>query len=167
MTTNPFGGYGSAGQRNQYLADSVLSAPPARLLTMLYDRLLLDLGRAEAAQQSANWAVASENLLHAQAIVAELSSSLKVDAWDGASGLLGVYNYVSTALANANIQRDPTLTREAIGLLEPLRQSWHEAAGAAPAPAPAATVPAAAVAGPAAGAWDVRPGTAGGNLGIG
>jgi hypothetical protein len=40
-------GYANAGQRNQYLADSVLSAPPARLLTMLYDRLLLDLARAE------------------------------------------------------------------------------------------------------------------------
>ena len=96
----------NAAQRNQYLADSVLSAPPARLLTMLYDRLLLDLGRAEAAQQAANWTVASENLLHAQAIIAELSSSLKVDAWDGADGLLGVYNYASTALINANIQRD-------------------------------------------------------------
>lgn len=179
MTTTSFGGYGigfgNGAQRNQYLADSVLSAPPARLLTMLYDRLLLDLGRAEAAQQSANWAVASENLLHAQAIVAELSSSLNVDAWDGASGLLGIYNYVSTALINANIQRDAAHTREAIDLLEPLRQTWHEAAappaaGMADAFATAAPTPfaAAAPAGyPAAGAWNTRPGTSGGSLGFG
>jgi flagellar protein FliS len=180
MTTTSFGGYGNAGQRNQYLADSVLSAPPARLLTMLYDRLLLDLGRAETAQQTANWAVASENLLHAQAIVAELSSSLKVDAWDGASGLLGVYNYVSTALINANIQRDVTLTREAIELLEPLRQTWHEAAVAIPAPAPAtpsgafataaaptAFAAAAPAAFPATGAWNTQPGISGGSLGFG
>ena len=167
MTTTSFGGYGNAGQRNQYLADSVLSAPPARLLTMLYDRLLLDLARAETAQQSANWAVASENLLHAQAILTELSSSLNVDAWDGASGLLGIYNYASTALINANIQRDAGLTREAIDLLEPLRQTWHEAATAIPAaPAPAA-VPAAATAGtPSSSAWNTQPGT-GGTLGIG
>ena len=104
---------------------------------MLYDRLLLDLGRAETAQQSANWPVASENLLHGQAIIAELISSLKTDAWDGADGLLGLYNYAFTALVNANIQRDPALTREAIELLEPLRQAWHEAAAAIPAPAPA------------------------------
>ena len=103
---------------------------------MLYDRLLLDLGRAETAQQGANWPVASENLLHAQAIVAELMSSLKTDAWDGADGLLGVYNYAFTALVNANIQRDPALTREAIDLLEPLRQAWHEAAAAIPAAGP-------------------------------
>ena len=41
MTPTSFGGgYGNAGQRNQYLADSVLSAPPARLLTMLYLSLI-------------------------------------------------------------------------------------------------------------------------------
>jgi flagellar protein FliS len=170
MPTFGSGGYGTAGQRNQYLADSVLSAPPARLLTMLYDRLLLDLGRAESAQQASNWAVANENLLHAQAIVTELSSSLKTDAWDGADSLLGVYNYVSTALVNANIQRDAALTREAIELLEPLRQAWHEAAAAAPAPAPAGA-PAFAAAAPvgfaSAGAWNTQPGTGGGSLGFG
>jgi flagellar protein FliS len=134
MTTTSFG-YANAGLRNQYLADSVLSAPPARLLTMLYDRLLLDLARAETAQQAANWPVASENLLHAQAILTELSSSLNVDAWDGANSLLGIYNYASTALINANIQRDAGLTREAVDLLEPLRQTWHEAAASIPAAA--------------------------------
>lgn len=169
MTTTSFGsGFDSAAQRNQYLADSVLSAPPARLLTLLYDRLLLDLGRAESAQRSANWPVASENLLHAQAIIAELVSSLKTDAWDGANGLLGLYNYAFTALINANIQRDPALTREAIELLEPLRQTWHEAAAAVPAPAAPAAFPAAAPAGfPAAGAWNTQPGTGGGSLGFG
>lgn len=176
MTTTFGSGYGSAAQRNQYLADSVLSAPPARLLTMLYDRLLLDLGRAENAQQTANWPVASENLLHGQAIIAELISSLKTDAWDGADGLLGLYNYAFTALVNANIQRDPALTREAIELLEPLRQAWHDAAAAVPAPsaAPASAaygaspvVPTAPAGFSSAGAWNTQPGTGGGSLGFG
>ncbi|KRE76335.1 flagellar export chaperone FliS [Arthrobacter sp. Soil763] len=172
MTSTPFGyggGLGGAAQRNQYLADSVLSAPPARLLTMLYDRLLLDLGRAETAQQTGNWPVASENLLHGQAIIAELISSLKTDAWDGADGLLGLYNYAFTALVNANIQRDAALTREAIELLEPLRQAWHEAAASIPVapatqPAPAAA-PASAFA--AAGAWNAQTGAGSGSLGFG
>lgn len=181
MASTPFGGgygygsgggFGGAAQRNQYLADSVLSAPPARLLTMLYDRLLLDLGRAETAQQAANWPVASENLLHGQAIIAELISSLKTDAWDGADGLLGLYNYAFTALVNANIQRDAALTREAIELLEPLRQAWHEAAAAIPAAQPVAqpaSAPAAPAATPfaAAGAWTTQSGAAGGSLGFG
>lgn len=169
MTTTSFG---SSAQKNQYLADSVLSAPPARLLTMLYDRLLVDLGRAEAAQQAENWPVASENLLHAQAIISELSSSLKLGTWDGADGLLGLYNYTYNALVNANIQRNALLTREAIELLEPLRQAWHEAAAAIPAPPTAATArpafAAAAPAGfPATGAWNTQPGTGGGSLGFG
>jgi flagellar protein FliS len=133
MSTTSFG-YGNAAQRNQYLADSVLSAPPARLLTMLYDRLLVDLARAEVDQNAGHWATASVHLLHAQAILNELSTSLNTDAWDGANSLLGIYNYASTALVNANIQRDAGLTREAINLLEPLRQTWHEAAAAVPSP---------------------------------
>ena len=119
----------ASAQRSQYNRDAVLSASPVRLLTMLYDRLLVDLGRAEAAQDSENWTVASENLLHAQAIIGELSSTLVVDAWDGGEGLMALYTYVSTALINANIHRDIQLTREGIALLEPLRQTWHEAAG--------------------------------------
>jgi flagellar protein FliS len=134
------GTQGLEALRNQYNRDAVLSATPARLVTMLYDRLMLDLSRAERAQESQNWAVASENLVHAQAIVAELSSSLKLDAWDGAKGLFELYTFVSTALVEANIRRDPERTRSCITLLEPLRDAWHQAAGElAPAAPVAAT----------------------------
>jgi flagellar protein FliS len=126
---------GTYAQRSQYNRDAILSATPVRLLTMLYDRLLLDLGRAEVAQLDGRWPAASENLVHAQAIVAELMSTLKVEAWDGGEGLFALYTYVSTALINANIQRDVALTRECVTLLEPLRQAWHEAAALLPASA--------------------------------
>jgi flagellar secretion chaperone FliS len=118
-----------SAKRSQYNREAILSATPIRLLTMLYDRLLLDLNRAEAAQDSQDWQVASENLLHAQAIVAELTSSLNADAWDGGQGLLGLYLYVSNALIAANVRRDVARTRESIALLEPLRTAWYEAAG--------------------------------------
>ncbi len=120
-------------QRRQYLRDSVLSATPARLLTMLYDRLLLDLARAEQAQAAENWQAASAQLLHAQEIIAELSSSLKKDIWDGAENLFGLYTYVSNALMAANMHRDIKATRECIALLEPLREAWHEASASLPA----------------------------------
>ena len=132
------GAPGLEALRNQYNRDAILSATPARLLTMLYDRLLLDLSRAERAQQSQNWAVASENLIHAQAIVAELSSSLNLDAWEGAKGLFELYSFVSTTLVEANIRRDAERTRSCITLLEPLRDAWHQAAGEL-APAQAVT----------------------------
>lgn len=118
----------AAASRSQYLKEQVLSATPARLLTMLYDRLLLDLKRAEAAQEAQDWAAASGQLVHAQAIISELASSLKRDMWDGAESLFAIYTYVSNALVNANVHRDVKLTREAIAHMEPLRETWHEAA---------------------------------------
>lgn len=105
-----------------------MSATPARLLTMLYDRLLLDLHRAEEAQAKEDWAAANTQLVHAQAIITELQVSLNRNIWSGAEGLFAVYTYVANALVNANINRDAKLTREAIEMMEPLRQTWHEAA---------------------------------------
>lgn len=128
---------GLDARRAEYNREAILSASPARLLTMLYDRLLLDLGRAEVAQEIEDWAGASQQLLHAQSIVSELSGSLKIDSWDGADGLLGVYNFVSTALIYANTHRDVASTRVCIELLEPLRSTWHEAAEQLPAAAAA------------------------------
>jgi flagellar protein FliS len=127
---------------NAYQREAILSASPARLLVMLYDRLLLDLARAESGQSAQDWDTARKNLLHAQDILAELAGSLDVGAWDGAESLLGIYNYAGTALTNANIHRNIELTRECIALLEPLRQSWHEAATqpVAPAAGPAGNI---------------------------
>jgi flagellar protein FliS len=118
-----------SAQRSQYGNDAILSASPVRLLTMLYDRLLLDLERAAGAHGTQDWNTFSANLLHAQAIVAELRSSLKVELWDGGDGLLALYNYCATELVLANVRRDEAKVRENIELLEPLRQAWHEAAG--------------------------------------
>lgn len=118
---------GLDARRAQYNRDAILAASPARLLTMLYDRLLLDLSRAEIAQEIEDWETARDQLLHAQDIVSELTSSLKLDTWDGAHGLLGIYTFVSNALIYANTHRDVASTRVCMTLLEPLRQSWAEA----------------------------------------
>lgn len=124
----------AADARQQYARDAILSASPARLLTMLYDRLLLDLRRGEAAQEAGDWERAGSQLLHAQEIIAELSATLRPDVWDGAEGLLGLYEYVRMALVSANIHRDVARTREAITLLAPLQEAWHAAAALQDAP---------------------------------
>jgi flagellar protein FliS len=113
---------------NDFLRESVLSATPAQLVTMLYDRLLLDLARAEAAQVSADWPTASTDLLHAQDIVAELSSSLDVGAWKGGPDLLAIYSYLTKQLIAANVGHDVERTRECANLLGPLRWAWLAAA---------------------------------------
>ena len=113
---------------DEYQRTAIMSATPAQLLTMLYDRLLLDLHRAEAAQTSGDWPAATAQLLHAQDIVVELQRSLDLETWDGARRLMAIYDYVFQALVSANIGRDVELTRECTRRLEPLRLAWHEAA---------------------------------------
>lgn len=114
--------------RAQYNQDAILSASPSRLLTMLFDRLMLDLQRAEAAQSEQDWNRASTHLLHAQDIVAELAGSLDVERWDGGQNLLAVYLFASTKLVSANLDHSIERTREVAQIMEPLRQAWHEAA---------------------------------------
>ena len=111
----------------RYRADAILSASPERLLTMLYDRLVLDLERGEGAQRAGDWQEANVQLQHAQAIVAELNGSL-TDEWDGSAGLRAIYTFVTTTLIGANVGRDPERTRTCRELIAPLRDAWHEAA---------------------------------------
>ncbi|WP_217184129.1 flagellar export chaperone FliS [Streptomyces sp. AC495_CC817] len=118
--------------KQQYLEQQVASASPARLLTLLYDRLLVDIDRAAAAQEASDWTAAAGHLTHAQQIVAELASSL-TDAWDGAAELRSIYTYLTGRLIAANISRDREATGECRELVAPLRDAWHQAATASSA----------------------------------
>ena len=73
--------------RAAYMDASVATATPARLLVMLYERLVLDVRKGMAAQQHGDHAEAHTQLLHAQDIVLELRATLVVDAWEGGPGL--------------------------------------------------------------------------------
>jgi flagellar secretion chaperone FliS len=114
--------------RERYLNDSVATASPAKLLLMLYDRLVVDLNRGEQALLAGDRPEANTHLLHAQDIVTELHVSLDLDAWDGAAGLASLYVFVGTELVNANIRGDAAKVASVRGLMEPLRDTWREAA---------------------------------------
>lgn len=117
-----------AAQRSRFVDNSITTASPARLLIMLYDRLVLDLVRAETAQESGDRTAASSQLLHAQDIVLELVASLRVEEWDGAAGLLSVYGFIHSELVRANIEGDSLATRACRFLVEPLAEAWRTAA---------------------------------------
>jgi flagellar protein FliS len=114
--------------RNRYLADAVATAGPAKLLTMLYDRLLLDLDRAEAAQRSGDRVEATQQLAHAQEIVAEFIANLNVGVWDGGDRLLSVYTYLLSELIGASMAVDADRTAACRGVVAPLADAWREAA---------------------------------------
>ena len=123
--------------RNRYLADSINTASPGRLLVMLYDRLVLDLAQGEQAIRTGNRGDASERLNHAQEIILELRTTLVLDDWSGAAGLASLYGWLLTELIQANIKLDATKVVACRAIVEPLRDTWREAvalASATPAP---------------------------------
>jgi len=112
----------------RYLAEVVATASPARLLVMLYDRLLLDIVQGRDALRQGHRIEADKHLRHAQDIVFELRSSLRVDQWDGASRLASIYSWLLKELIQANVDRDADKAEECRKLVEPLREAWHGAA---------------------------------------
>lgn len=132
-------------RRAQFLNDTVLSASPARLLTMLYDRLVLDIDRAGRAQSGGDHVEANTHLTHAQDIVSELYVTLDETAWSGGPGLKALYTHLLSELISANLTHDAERTRACRDLVGPLRDAWHEAAASlAPAPVSHAGTPVAA-----------------------
>jgi flagellar protein FliS len=114
--------------RSAYTTNSVATASPARLLMMLYDRLVRDLMLAEQAIDGGQGHTAHEALLHAQQILLELDAMLDKTAWDGAQGLSDLYDFAYRELVAANVAKDAPRIAACRGLIEPLRDAWREAA---------------------------------------
>lgn len=118
----------SPALRSRYLTDSVSTASPARLLVMLYDRLVLDLAHAETALRDGDREAASARVQHAQEIILELRASLDLTVWEGAANLAAIYDFLLTELIGANVAGDAGRIAVAKGLVEPLAEAWREAA---------------------------------------
>lgn len=114
--------------QQRYLGESVTTASPARLVTMLYDRLLRDLLVAEAALASGDNAAANGQLIHAQEIIWELLAGLDATAWSGGPALASLYQFLISELLAANVAKDAPRVVACRGLVEPLRDAWHQAA---------------------------------------
>jgi flagellar protein FliS len=114
--------------RERYLRDSISTASPAKLLILLYDRLIVDLVQGEESLRTGEREKANDRLNHAQEIVLELRASLDVEAWSGAPGLANLYGWLLTELIGANIARDADRVAACRALVEPIRDAWTEAA---------------------------------------
>ena len=117
----------SPALRDRYLADSVTTASPGKLLVMLYDRLVMDLVQGEEAVRAGDRERSADRLTHAQEIILELRTTLDLDAWSGAPGLANLYGFLLTELIGANIGRDADRIAACRALIEPLRDAWREA----------------------------------------
>jgi flagellar protein FliS len=114
--------------RSQYVAAAVATVGPARLLTMLYERMLLDVDRAVTCLRAGERVDGTQHLAHAQEIVAELMVSLQVEAWEGGPQLMSIYRYLLTELIEASVKGDADRAVACRDLILPLAEAWQDAA---------------------------------------
>jgi flagellar protein FliS len=126
VSANPYGTTGTA--RNRYVGDSVATASPARLVTMLYDRLVRDLLAGQAALERKDFSETSSQLIHAQDILWELLAGLDTTKWAGGPALASLYQFLIKELVSANMGKDVEKVASCRKLIEPLRDAWHQAA---------------------------------------
>lgn len=114
--------------RTTYMESSIQTADPSRLLVMLCDRLVLDVQRGLAAQQDGDRQVAHDQLIHAQAIVSELRTSLKPEGFVGGVELAALYDHIYLQLVAANIHQDQEATAHCLSLVTTIADTWRQAA---------------------------------------
>lgn len=103
------------------------TSSPGQLVVLLYEALLRDLQRAEVALHDADFETANDQLVHAQAIVLELSASLDRSYGEIPEQLGALYGYAFRRLIDANVQKDAAAVAEVAALVLPLRDAWLEA----------------------------------------
>jgi flagellar protein FliS len=117
----------TTAQRNRYAATAHATASPQTLLVLLYDRLVLDLQRAEQGQRDGDLPPANRQLQHAQDIVIALTSALDVEAWSGGQKLKALYSWLLTEMVQSNVTKDAARTAGCRAVVEPLRDAWRQA----------------------------------------
>jgi flagellar protein FliS len=118
--------YGAA--RARYADETAQTVSPARLLTMLYDRLVQDILAAEQAMEKGDIEATGERLGRAQEILLELRASLDTSVWAEGEALGSLYLWMVGELMQARLRKAPERIRLVRELVEPLRDAWRAAA---------------------------------------
>ena len=103
------------------------TASPAQLIVMLYAGCIRFTALGKTAIEQKDFTTSRENLVKAQAIIAELMGSLNLSIGDLATNLMRLYDYMYRRLIDANIRRDAEAAAEVEGLLRGLLPAWEEA----------------------------------------
>ncbi|WP_428389176.1 flagellar export chaperone FliS [Mucisphaera sp.] len=111
---------------NPYLRTKVMTASKDELRLMLYDGCVRFCHQAKAGIEAKNFEQSYENLVKAQKIVLELSTSLNREAApDICDKLTALYNYVFKLLVDASMNRDAAKIDEAVRLVTYERETWQ------------------------------------------
>ena len=118
-----------------YTESSVLTAPPERLVVMLYDGAGRFLARAAAAIRDGDAGLAGEQIGRANAILDELLATLDREQGGAvAERLESIYLFCERTLVEAQLQRDPAKVDRVATMLAELREAWAAIAENPPPP---------------------------------
>ena len=114
-----------------YRTQEIMTASPARLVAMLYDRAISSLYEAieaiKAGEIERRWR-ANRTAIE---VVAHLAMTLDMEKGGQiAQNLDQLYRFILKLLPQVDLRNDPRPAEDAIRILEPLRESWHELAKA-------------------------------------
>ncbi|WP_046174405.1 flagellar export chaperone FliS [Domibacillus indicus] len=108
-----------------YANNSVTTASPGELTLMLYNGCIKFIRLAERAMADNNIEQKNINVQKAQAIIRELSITLKTDT-DLAKNMLALYEFLHERLVEANIKNDPAILKEVEGFVTEFRDTWKQ-----------------------------------------
>lgn len=119
--------YSASAARNQFSAGNLDGVSGPRIVVMCFDRLERDLTTAAAAIERLDHFEANQSLAHAQDLLSELATMLDTGAWEHASSLLAIYDYLLRLLAVANMKKDAARVHEALRHIAELAEAFRAA----------------------------------------
>ena len=113
-----------------YKESSIVTAPPERLVVMLYDGVNRFLTQGAVAMSQGEVAHSNDRLQRAEAIISELNATLDMSAGgEIAERLRAIYVFCRRQLGEARLERNPAKVETVSRLLGELRESWAQLAG--------------------------------------
>ena len=120
----------AGNQTAAYRQQAILTAPPGRLVVMLYDGCLRFLFQSAHAMREGDRQTSLQRMRRAEAIIDELTVTLDHDRGGViASRLHGIYAFSRRQLLEAWREGDADKIDEVSGLLSELRDAWAEIEG--------------------------------------
>lgn len=119
----------SAEKFQQYQNQKIMTASPAMLVFMLYEKAIGCLKEAINSIESGEIELRWKANKKAMEIIEHMQVTLNIEAGrEIAANLDGIYGYLLRELPKVDLNNDPAPAREGIRLLEPLCESWRQIA---------------------------------------
>ena len=116
----------AAAPTSAYKESAVLTAPPERLVLMLYDGINRFLFQATVAMRGGDYRLTNVKLQRAEAIIDELIATLDHSAGEISDRLNAIYLYSRRTLSESRIEKSPEKIEHVQGLIRELRDAWAQ-----------------------------------------